>query len=231
MSIPALAPLFRGALEPFADCLTLTPTATMRAGSDLLDRETLRDTIDHLALTYGDGDRRAVASIWSKHHFSALMPATLAANLLIDLELPVALDDVSVVSDAEGRTRKIVLRAGGAKLSDDRFETRFDALIDGHVTPLIAVLSAVTGASPRVFWSNAGNVFDYVVRGALELGAAPSAVEVGLRLMTERRRKGRPNPLYAPVSYLPEGGRVRRVCCLRYLAPEVGYCGACPIAP
>jgi ferric iron reductase protein FhuF len=231
MTIPALAALFRGPLEPFADSLTLAPAADARPASHLLDRAALRDLIDRLARSYGDGDRRAVASIWSRHHFATLMPATLAANLLLDVELPVALDSAAIVADPEGRTRRIALRDAGAPFAPGRAETRFDLLIDDHLEPLIEALAAVSRASPKVFWSNAGNVFDYVVHEAAKLGAAPAAVEIGLRLMSERYRGGRPNPLHAPMRRSADGRRLRRVCCVRYLAPGVGYCGACPITP
>lgn len=230
MTIPALAPLFRGPLERFSDSLTLAPVEGARAAADLLNRETLGALIERLAADYGDGDRRAVASIWSKSHFSALMPVVLAANLLLDLDLPVTLGEVALVADERGRTRRFALPHGGEALGPEAGETRFDRLIDGHLEPLIAALAAVSGASPKVFWSNAGNVFDFIVRGAGDLGADAAGVEAGLALMAARRRRGRPNPLYAPVSY-PAGGRVRRVCCLRYLASGVGYCGTCPVIP
>lgn len=230
MTIPALAGLFRGPLEPFADSLTLEPVEGARAGADLLDPDTLRGLIERLATQYGDGDRRAVASLWSKSHFSTLMPAALAANLLLGLDLPVALGEVAVATDEHGATSRIVLSGAGRPFEPGIGEARFERLIEGHLEPLIATLSAVSGASKKVFWSNAGNVFDFIVRGAGNLGADPAGVEAGLALMAERRRRGRPNPLYAPVSY-PPGGRLRRVCCLRYLAPDVGYCGTCPIVP
>ncbi len=226
--IEALAPLFKGPLEPFAECLTTDPVVGARPSAELLDPYVLRERIDRLALSYGDGDRRAVASIWSKHHFSTLMPAALAANLALDLELPVALAETRVVADFEGRTRRIVLSGAGTALALDQAEARFDALIDQHLEPLIAALAGVVDASPKIFWSNAGNVFDYVVRAAGH--ASPAAgVEAGIALMKERRRKGRPNPLYAPIRRLSDGRRVRRVCCLRYLTPRTDYCGTCPL--
>lgn len=229
MTIHALARLFRGPLEPFADSLTLAPAEGARAAADLLDHATLRALIDRLAADYGDGDRRAVASIWSKSHFSTLMPAVLAANLLLDLDLPVTLGEVAVVADERGLTCRLALPHEGAPLGDPG-EARFDRLIEGHLEPLIGALAAVSGAAPKIFWSNAGNVFDFIIRGVGDLGAPAAGVEAGFALMAERRRHGRPNPLYAPVSY-PAGGRLRRVCCLRYLAPGVGYCGTCPVIP
>lgn len=233
MTIPALAPLFRGPLEPFAEHLTLTDVAGSRPGADLLDEAALSREIDRFAVRYGRGaDRRAAASIWSKHHFAAAMPAALAANLILGLDLPMALAGLRVAPDADGRTRTLVLPNAGTPLPPDAGEARFDRLIEGHIAPLIAALAAVTGASKRVFWSNAGNVFDYIVRESGERGLAePAAVAHGMEVMAQRRRGGRPNPLFAPVSYPAEGVRLRRVCCIRYLAPGVGYCGTCPIAP
>ncbi|MFD1702963.1 siderophore-iron reductase FhuF [Methylopila henanensis] len=231
MTIPALAPLFKGPLEPFADALTLGPIENARPGADLLDRAVLRELIERLAPNYGDGDRRAVASIWSKSHFSTLMPSALAANLLLDIDLPIAIDRVGIVSDDMGRTEQIVLEHAGEPLSAGLAEHRFDDLIEAHVAPLIAALASVSGASTKVFWSNAGNVFDYVVRETRRLAASTTGSDAGLALMAKRRKAGRPNPLYATVSYPPGGGRIRRVCCLRYLAPNISYCGTCPIAP
>lgn len=233
MTIPALAPLFRGPLEPFAGRLTLTDVEGSRPGADLLDEAVLAREIDRFALRYGAGtDRRAVASIWSKHHFVTAMPAAIAANLILDLDLPMALADLRVAQDAEGHTGALVLPNAGTPLPPDAGEARFDRLIEGHLEPLIATLAAVTGGAKRVFWSNAGNVFDYIVRETGESGlAAPAAVAHGMAVMAQRRRGGRPNPLFEPVSYPAGGARLRRVCCLRYLAPGVGYCGTCPIAP
>lgn len=231
MTIPALAPLFTGPLEPFADSLTLAPCEGAHPASDLLDHAVLRDRIECLAPSYGDGDRRAVASIWSKSHFSALMPAALAANLLLDIDLPIAIDRVDLVSDELGRTKQIVLPHPGKRLPAGEAGGRFDELIDAHVAPLVATLAKVSGASPKVFWSNVGNVFEFVIQKSRDLGASAAASDAGLALMAARKTAGRPNPLYAPISYPPEGGRLRRVCCLRYLAPAVGYCGTCPITP
>ncbi|MET0314515.1 MAG: siderophore-iron reductase FhuF, partial [Hansschlegelia sp.] len=140
------------------------------------------------------------------------------------------LDGVGVNADDQGRTRQIVLPEAGGPFEAAEDETRFDALVDGHLTPLIDALATIAGCSPKVFWSNAGNVFEYVIASAGGLGADPRAVEAGVALMAGRRRRGRSNPLFAPISYPPDGRRVRRVCCLRYFAPDVGYCGTCPIS-
>ncbi|HDZ38600.1 MAG TPA: hypothetical protein ENH62_09990 [Marinobacter sp.] len=45
---------------------------------------------------------------------------------------------------------------------------------------------------------------------------------------------GRRNPLFQPVNYLiattGEGhDRRRRLCCIRYLIPELDYCSNCPL--
>ena len=231
MIIPTLAPLFRGPLEPFANSLTLSPAENVRPASDLLNHGVLRGQIDRLASFFDDGDRRAVASIWSKSHFSTLIPVALAANLLLDLDLPVAIDQVGVVSDERGCTKQIVLPHAGAPVSLLRAAQRFDAIFEAHVTPLIAALASVSEASPKAFWSNAGYAFDAVVRQARDFGAHADAINAGLALMSARSWAGRSNPLYRPLIDHSGGRRLRRVCCLRYRATNVDYCKTCPLVP
>ncbi len=101
--------------------------------------------------------------------------------------------------------------------------------------PLIERLSAISGAAPRVFWSNAGGYVDYYVNA---LAAHPlvnqDALAATRALLESRTLNGQRNPLYEPVStYQPSGSgevkRVRKLCCLRYLLDEFDVCGNCPL--
>ncbi|XYD11601.1 siderophore-iron reductase FhuF [Methylobacterium sp. NMS12] len=104
---------------------------------------------------------------------------------------------------------------------------------------MVDALAAVSGVAPRVLWSNAGNIFEFVVRrtqGLPQEGGAGHAAAA--RVLTSRRRSGAPNPLFEPIRYVPEAGdapggspprRVRKVCCLRYFIPDQSLCGACPL--
>lgn len=247
MILSPLNALFVGPLEGYRDRIVSAedPRPSVR-GADLLDPRVLTDQLDRFARTFAAPEPRAVASIWAKQHFSMLVVPALAANIVLDLVLPVALDAVEIVPDDGGLTRALKLRdpaAGsdgpgghtGARAPADRF----GALIDAHLAPLVGALAAVSGVAPRVLWSNAGNIFEFVVRrteGLPQAGRTGHAAAASV--LTSRRRSGVPNPLFAPIRYVPEAGdapagapprRVRKVCCLRYLIPDQSLCGACPL--
>ncbi|WP_092160080.1 (2Fe-2S)-binding protein [Bosea sp. CRIB-10] len=76
-------------------------------------------------------------------------------------------------------------------------------------------------------------MFDFIVRRVEQVVGARPPVADALTLMAARRLPdGRPNRLFDPVRY-PEykdgPTRLRRVCCIRYLIPELGYCSTCPL--
>ncbi|QJQ98266.1 siderophore-iron reductase FhuF [Halomonas sp. PGE1] len=203
---------------------------------DLLDPACLDALLTRFGARYGHGDRRAVASLWSKWHFSALAAHCLAANLLLERDLPLGLDELHLEQSPEGQTTGLALRHAGRPLADLDPCRRFATLLDGHLGPLIEALAAATGASPKVFWSNAGNYFEhFAVALADHPMAAPDVAEPARVLLASRTLPdGRRNPLYRPVHYI-EGEaetprRVRRLCCIRYLIEELGVCGNCPLA-
>ncbi|WP_304526158.1 siderophore-iron reductase FhuF [Halomonas sp. I5-271120] len=219
------------------------PALPMR---DLLTPERFEAELVRFRAGYGyqseQGDRRALVSLWSKWHFGALLAPYLAANLLLERDLPMGLDEMGVWLTAEGRTERLQLAHAGRPLTSLDGFTRFSTLIDDHLTPLIGRLAALSGASAKVFWSNAGNTLEYFLN-AVEAHpmATPGIAEEGHRLLASRTTaNGRRNPLYQPVRYFqPEcqgeadasaTQRVRRLCCLRYLLPELGYCGNCPLS-
>lgn len=234
----ALSQLYFGPLAPFPPPrITAAPEADALPGRELLDPARLTGVFDRFGARYGHGDRRAVASLWSKWHFSALAAHGLAANLLLERDLPLGLDDLHLEQSAEGQTTGLVLHHAGSPLAELDPYPRFATLLDGHLTPLVEALSSATGASPRVFWSNAGNYFEYFA-GALAKHpmASPGVAEPAQALMAcHTLPDGRRNPLYQPIRYVEadEAGstrRVRRLCCIRYLIDELGYCGNCPLA-
>jgi ferric iron reductase protein FhuF len=230
MTLPELDPLFAGPLEAYRGRLVpLEDPRPSIAGSDLLRPEVLGDRLARFARTYARPEPRAVASIWLKHHLAALLPVTVAAAVLMGRTLPVALEAVEVVEDAEGRTVALKLSDAGTS-----FAGNLESLVDGHLAPLIAAVSAASGLAPRVAWSNAGNVLDLLVRQLGELPLADRGPhDAAADLMRGRRLpNGRPNPLHEPVRLVPgpDGPRrQRRVCCLRYLIPSLSLCAGCPL--
>ncbi|MCL7939887.1 siderophore-iron reductase FhuF [Halomonas sp. ATCH28] len=232
----ALSPLYIGPLAGLRPPrVSATPAADSCPTRELLDPAYLDALLSRFGAQYPQGDRRAVASLWSKWHFSSLCGHGLAANLLLERDLPLGLDELHLQQSPEGQTTGLVLRHAGRPLAELDSPSRFATLLDGHLTPLVEALAAATGASPKVFWSNAGNYFEYFA-GALgdHPMAAPDVGEPAEALMASRTLPdGRRNPLYRPVRYV-EGDdgaprRLRRLCCIRYLIDELGVCGNCPL--
>jgi ferric iron reductase protein FhuF len=92
--------------------------------------------------------------------------------------------------------------------------------------------------SPKVLWSNAGNYFENLLNLMAKAGMPAERLAPGRLLLESRTRPdGTRNPLFQPVQYLPvndEHGqptlrRERKVCCVRYLLPELELCGNCPL--
>jgi len=234
MTLSVLDPLRAGPLAPYLQKL-LPPGAECDAipGTELLRPDVLTAAVARFGQRYAGGaDRRAVASLWLKHHLAAWLVPGLALNLLRDHDLPLSLDDIGVVLAPEGHTAAIRLGGPGTRLEAGGLD-RFATLTERHVAPLVAVLSCLTGTTPRVLWSNAGNVFENVVRQVGQLAPnAPGLGDAGVFLNSRSLRDGAPNPLFQPIRYLPRNGtpvRTRRVCCLRYLIEELDYCSTCPL--
>jgi ferric iron reductase protein FhuF len=232
--IPAFAKLFSGDLAVYADRFVLAherPPAC--PGTDLADPERLAMLLARFgARRYPGGDRRAVASLWAKQHFATLLPPFLAIALLAEHEIDIGLDTIGCSFSDEGVTQSIHLADAGRPAQPSEPFRRFLPLIDGHLTPVIAALAATSGVSRKVLWSNAGNMFDFIVRRIERaIGTRPPVADALALMAAKRLPDDRPNPLYDPVRY-PGGegpARLRRVCCIRYLIPELGYCSTCPL--
>ncbi|MGU3494791.1 siderophore-iron reductase FhuF [Xanthobacteraceae bacterium A53D] len=224
--IPELAPLFAGDLAPYAAALTLTDEGRPSdPGTALLDPAFLDARLTLFARRFAVPERRAVASLWAKHHFSNVLTPVLGANLALGRALPVALADIRHMANDGGATCTLVLPHAGTPACGG--VERFLPLMDGHLRPLIAALAKTSGLAPKVLWSNFGNLFENVVHAIAGMGI-PAAAD-GTALMAARRLPdGTPNPLFEPVRRTAEG-RIRRVCCLRYLMAELDYCSTCPL--
>lgn len=196
----------------------------------------LENDLATFAAQYPDGDRRAIVSIWSRWHFSCLTIATLAGNLLLNRDLPVGLDEAQIIFNEEGASQQLWLAHEGTPLATHDPRQRFATLVEGHWAPLIERLAAISGAAPRVFWSNAGGYFDYYANALAEHPMAHAEAVAAARALLDTKTfdDGTRNPLFQPIRRLPskEGGeekRVRKICCLRYLLPQFGVCGNCPL--
>ncbi|MDE1571166.1 siderophore-iron reductase FhuF [Aquabacter sediminis] len=225
--IAALAPLFRGPLAPYAEALRLETDSAAHPGSVLSDPPFLTAQTRLFARRFAQPERRAVASLWMKHHVSAVLTPVLAANLLLGRQMPVALEEIQVLPGPDGIAKALILRHPGTPISRDDPHARFAPLLEGHVAPLVKALAKASGIAPKVLWSNVGNWFDGLV-GEAEAMGAEGVGEARALLALERAPDGTRNPLFAAVRHTREG-RKRRVCCLRYLIPELDLCDTCPL--
>jgi ferric iron reductase protein FhuF len=233
--IDALAPIFVGPLADFADRLVLAddPRPGVR-GSDLLDPAVLGPILERFARRYDQPEPRAVASMWSKFHFWMLLTPVVAASLLLEHRLPTDLDGIQVIIAPDGQTTAFRLPHGGGRATPaDGFE-RFGTLVDGHIDPLIRAVSAQSGASAKVLWSNVGNLFENLLRQIEDSGMArgPGPAQARALLASRDWPGRRGNPLFEPVRYVERDGqqkRLRRVCCIRYLIPSLELCSTCPL--
>ena len=239
--IDVLAPLFRGEFEAYRDVLVLADDPRPGMPLDLLlAPAAFGDVLGGFAQRYNGDDRRALASLWAKHYIVKLLPPVMGATLLLRWRLPLSLHDTAVVLDEGHLPQAFRLSGKGEPFAadiSDPFEL-FSGLLDDHLQPLFQALSSQVKLSPKVLWSNAGNYFENLLNLMARAGMPAERLAAGhVLLQTRIRPDGSRNPLFQPVQYLPvtdEQGqptmrRERKVCCVRYLLPELELCGNCPL--
>lgn len=241
--IPALASLFRGPLDEIGARLVLADDPRpFVEGAALLDERRLRDVLASFARSYAAQlevdaftatEMTAVATQWSKWHFSILVPPVLIASIALDWQLPTELARTGIVLSPEHRTAALRLPDEGERRHFADADERFTPLIEGHLAPLIEALSRASGLPAKVLWSNAGNIAESII-GECEtrLGADHRGVLQARALFAMKSlRDGRRNPLFEPVRHFPNRtpARRRRICCLRYRIPALPLCKTCPL--
>lgn len=235
--IPALAPLFVGEFAEYRNVLTLKddPRPSLPL-TTLLTAECFDVQLARFARQYGGGDRRGLASMWSKYYFIRLIPPVVAASLMLDWHVPLEPDHIDVVLDENALPQAFKLLHPGQRRYSGSGEpfARFDGLIEGHLRPLIDTLASHVRVSPKVLWSNAGNYFEWLL-GVLAKAMSGADLSDGHALLAATHTPdGRRNPLFQPVRYIEADGqeaprRERRVCCVRYLVGGLACCGNCPL--
>ena len=199
-------------------------------GAALLRPGVLRGLLDRYTRQYGTADRRAGVSMWMQTYAVRLVYPVLAANLMAGRDLPVALEQVTLLVGPEGGPRGFVLPHAGSACTA-RGLARFAPLVRAHLAPLIAALAAEDRITPRLAWSNAavriaGTV--EIARGQNRLDPA-AAADAALLLSASAWPDGWANPVQDPYREVC-GVQARRVCCLRYMLPGFEGCGAsCPV--
>lgn len=232
--IPSLAPCFTGPFQWYKDGLALPGEhPTVVSGRDLLDGDIADELLRHYAKAYPGADRRAIVSMWTQWHFGILIVPATAAILLLDRELPLELDHVSIALNEEGRTATVVLPDDG-RAECAGTVNRFSRLFEGHIKPLVEHFSDHFRVSRRLLWTNAATTFQWALEQAEALNPSPAAMSEGRALLECRTdAKGRPHPMHGVVLCCEDEGKLvqkRKVCCLRYLLPGFEDCGSvCPL--
>ncbi|EFQ62738.1 ferric iron reductase [Pseudomonas fluorescens WH6] len=239
--IDVLAPLFRGDFESYRDVLVLADDPRPAIPYQrLLASDAFDDLQGRFGQRYDGSDRRALVSLWAKHYIVKLLPPVMGATLLLRWRLPLSLADTALMLNEEFLPQAFRLIGKGEPFAaevSDPFEL-FSGLLDDHLQPLFQAMASQVKLSPKVLWSNAGNYFENLLNLMAKAGMPAERLAPGrLLLETKTRPDGRRNPLFQPVQYLPiidEQGqaslrRERKVCCVRYLLPELELCGNCPL--
>ena len=232
--IPALAPIFAGELAAYAETLVLAddPRPAI-AGTDLINPSLLGDIMRMAAAHIGDGDRRAQMSLWCIDYVHVLMPVAIVANLVLNRQMPLRLEDIALILDEEGMPEAIRLNHDGMIRDTQDAFAAFTPMIKGNLQPLIEAWSAWSGIAPRVLWTNAANLYEAILRNLAQLPhLPPGIIAEGERLITSSHwPDGSRNPFRRPVIYRPDHPttqRWRRICCVRYLIPRYDFCSNCP---
>ncbi|KAA3507501.1 siderophore-iron reductase FhuF [Agrobacterium rosae] len=231
---PELAGLFRGDLAAVGAALVIKDhTRSFEPVADLMQPDRLSAILEKFSTCYQKPERRAVASQWSKIYFSKLIVPSVAAALMLDWRLPLDLGVTGITLDEFGRPGAFCLTDAGLAIAAQTADERFSFVIDAHIAPVIGAIAGASVLSQKVLWSNAGNIVENVVSYSEKSAPAKKSVEQARLLLRARRlSSGEPNPLFEPVRYTHIGEtqvRKRRVCCIRYLIPSLGYCKTCPL--
>jgi len=183
-----------------------------------------RQAIDRYAEACGDSDRRAVVSMWSLYYFSTLSIPYVLARRLAAQALPIAFDEMTIALQENGLPRAFGVphRGGHAAVEEDDGFGAIGPLLEQHLPEAVAKLNAC-GISAKLCWNNAAVYLDYALR--LTRPAEGPDLTVFVRGCLP---DGGVNPLCGSVRYVEEDGeRVgrRKICCLRYMLPDVPSCG------
>ncbi|WP_081369015.1 siderophore-iron reductase FhuF [Granulibacter bethesdensis] len=204
----------------------------------LTRRETLAPGIERFAKTLPAGaDPRAIGSLWSKAYTRAVLPSLF---ILAIRDGRNALDPAQAVPPGlvllKDRPDQLALDA--ALPPRQTPEQIMTIALGQHMQSVFTALRDCTGLSPRVAWSNAGNMADFLFRRMAETPSlADQAAQYEALIMEPRQTPWFPrqNWLHAPlrtVSVILDGEAVplrqRRICCLRDRVPGMTLCSTCP---
>jgi len=242
--IPLLAPIFQGEWAAYGEALACAPQApagAVRVADLIADPALLAGLLQAHArhLRVRKPDLRPVASAWSMYYLNALLPPVAAAASLLQHVFPMAPAQVWLsLADGAVPQRFHIPHEGQAREGADT-AARYAVLLHEHLAPLFAQLTRLTRIAPKILWGNVARYLEPVLEQGLALsGHAPHIAQDLAHLLHQPRWGGDDNPMFTVPrkvvriqSGLPDPLTLHRQCCLYYLLPEEGYCGACPLAP
>lgn len=247
--IPLLKPIFQGTLAPLGErlqCAATEPRDAVRI-EDLLQPGVLLALLHRQARfrRCTDRDLRAVASAWTLEYFGALLPPVVAAASVLQHVFPMAASQVWVQLDGDENPRAFHIRNVGESHAGSSTAQRYGPLLWLHLWPLITALVQLTRVAPKILWGNVARCLEPIFDRALALTGGAASIQQDRELLLNspswpQGGDGRPcaNLLHGHqrvIHRLHDGQRtsltLHRQCCLYYLLPDEGYCGACPLAP
>jgi ferric iron reductase protein FhuF len=242
--IPLLAPIFQGEWAAYGETLACAPQLPAGAVcvAELIARPEhlaglLRQHARHLCV--GSADLRAVASAWSMHYLNALLPPVAAAASMLQHAFPMAPAQVWLTLADGAVPLRFHITHEGQPMPGSDTAARYAALLHEHLAPLFAQLTRLTRVAPKILWGNVARYLEPVLEQGLSAsGHAPPIVRDRDHLLRQPRWGNADNPLFTVPrqvvqlqSGVPAPLTLHRQCCLYYLLPDEGYCGACPLAP
>jgi ferric iron reductase protein FhuF len=245
--IELLKPIFKGPLAAYGEgliCSDAPPSGTIRLVDLLGAPDALNALLCRQALLLETSDLRPVASSWMLKYANLLLPPIVVAATLLKHVFPIDAMEVSIDMDGEENPRKIFITHLGRSAIEQDTGSRYTALIDEHLKPLIMRLAEISNLPAKILWGNVARRLDTILNQAAAMAPTASLVT---DINTDRdyllRQKiwpdGRRNPLFSrqktALITRPDGQKIltmlHRQCCLLYLLPREGYCVACPLSP
>ncbi|MFM0226297.1 siderophore-iron reductase FhuF [Paraburkholderia dipogonis] len=191
--------------------------------------------LDAMVTLYG-GERethaRALLSQWTKYYFGFTATAGFVSAALLRRPLAMSSDKTYVVL-RDGLPVAAYFEHDALQPVECDPARRYAPLVN-HLNAVIETLCAMTKIAPRVLWSNAGNLLDYLFEQCTPQFDLTDDIAW---LFGPIAADGESNPLRLPVrpakpraASLPNPFSARRVCCVRYEIPgETQLCGRCPL--
>jgi ferric iron reductase protein FhuF len=233
--IGPLGRIFHGDLSRYGLTLGLrTDSGDALALNHFLSGAPLNEALRRFALRFPGAHPKALASIWIKLYFNALLVPLLAASALTDWAFPTELDDLALRLDTDGAPTVIELPHVGCHAPAIDAAPRLQQLVRSHLSGFIAAFASHTRLAQRLLWNNAAVIAEDTLAQCDQLFPHHPAISAHRALLigSASWQDGLDNPMHAPTRLHQRAHgeiRLRKLCCLRYDIPGLDYCVDCPL--